>query len=157
MLFMKLLYTSHITQGMWSCAYVDTTAMLIFRESNSTLSLSCDIVLLIYNTRVHTVYWDYVVVIYITIHRTNVQKFSCIGFLFQCCEKNKLQRIYKDDKTTWPFVFYLTTTKDKIRRFESAAYSGWFIHTKPSGIVCVDQGSNNSESNFYVVIYLGRE
>ncbi|XP_034155360.1 uncharacterized protein LOC117596034 [Pangasianodon hypophthalmus] len=73
----------------------------------------------------------------------------------ESCEKSKLQSICKDDPSTWPFVFYLKTTKDNHRRFESAAYSGWFIHTKPSGLVCVDQGTNYTESNFYIILHLG--
>ncbi|KAF7688227.1 uncharacterized protein LOC124380133 [Silurus meridionalis] len=72
----------------------------------------------------------------------------------ECCEKNKLQVICKDDPKTWPFVFYLKSTKDNHRRFESASCNGWFIHTKPSGLVCVDQGSNYTESNFYIIIHL---
>ncbi|XP_053472984.1 uncharacterized protein LOC128602891 [Ictalurus furcatus] len=75
----------------------------------------------------------------------------------ECCDKSKLQSICKDDPSTWPFVFYLKTTKDNHRRFESAAYSGWFIHTKPSGLVCVDQGTNYRESNFYIIIQLGNK
>ncbi|XP_027024536.1 uncharacterized protein LOC113657154 [Tachysurus fulvidraco] len=73
----------------------------------------------------------------------------------ECCENSKLQSIYKNDPSTWPFVFYLKTTKENHRRFESAAYSGWFIHTKPSGMVNMDTGTNYSESNFYVIIHLG--
>ncbi|MCI4393275.1 hypothetical protein PGIGA_G00155710 [Pangasianodon gigas] len=76
---------------------------------------------------------------------------------FESCEKSKLQSICKDDPSTWSFVFYLKTTKDNHRRFESAAYSGWFIHTKPSGLVCVDQGTNYTESNFYIILHLGNE
>ncbi|XP_060714788.1 uncharacterized protein LOC132838478 isoform X2 [Tachysurus vachellii] len=75
----------------------------------------------------------------------------------ECCENSKLQSIYKNDPSTWPFVFYLKTTKENHRRFESAAYCGWFIHTKPSGMVNMDTGTNYSESNFYVIIHLGNE
>ncbi|XP_047656996.1 uncharacterized protein LOC113657144 isoform X2 [Tachysurus fulvidraco] len=56
----------------------------------------------------------------------------------ECSEKEKLESIYKNDPLTWPFVFYLSRTKDDCCRFESAKYSGWFIRTE-SGSVCVDE------------------
>lgn len=88
-------------------------------------------------------------------------------FLFQCCDKSKLQSICKDDPSTWPFVFYQKTMKDFHCRFESAAYNGWFIHTKPSGLVYVTQETIYKESNFYffimekewkqIVVFTGQE
>uniref|UniRef100_A0A4W4EDT2 Interleukin-1 beta n=1 Tax=Electrophorus electricus TaxID=8005 RepID=A0A4W4EDT2_ELEEL len=50
-------------------------------------------------------------------------------FMFQCCDKKDLKKIFKDDTVTWPFVFYMTCANAESRRFESAAYNGWFIHT----------------------------
>ncbi|KAK3528360.1 hypothetical protein QTP86_034136, partial [Hemibagrus guttatus] len=92
---------------------------------------------------------------------TTYLKCICMGnrpaLTLECCDQRMLQSIYKNDPNAWPFVFYLKTTKDDHRRFESAAYSGWFIHTKPSGMVCMDTGANYSESNFYVIIHLGNE
>uniref|UniRef100_A0A4W4EGS2 Interleukin-1 beta n=2 Tax=Electrophorus electricus TaxID=8005 RepID=A0A4W4EGS2_ELEEL len=47
----------------------------------------------------------------------------------ECCDKKDLKKIFKDDTVTWPFVFYMTCANAESRRFESAAYNGWFIHT----------------------------
>ncbi|GAA6092608.1 uncharacterized protein LOC113656971 [Tachysurus ichikawai] len=47
----------------------------------------------------------------------------------ECSEHDKLKTICKSDKTTWPFVFLFSTTKENFCHFESAACSGWFIHT----------------------------
>ncbi|XP_062845381.1 interleukin-1 family member A [Trichomycterus rosablanca] len=71
----------------------------------------------------------------------------------ECCDKTKLQSICKDDPTKWPFVFYMTSAMDNCRHFESAAYSGWFIHGKHN---LVDVGKGTSENvmgcNFYIII-----
>ncbi|XP_060767567.1 uncharacterized protein LOC132875023 [Neoarius graeffei] len=91
-------------------------------------------------------------------HSTNFLKCICKNdrpvLTIECCEKSKLQSICKGDPCTWPFVFYLKTTKANHRHFESAMYSGWFIHTKPSGLVCVDRGADFPESNFYILVHL---
>ncbi|KAI4875049.1 hypothetical protein NFI96_014255, partial [Prochilodus magdalenae] len=74
--------------------------------------------------------------------------------LNQCCEKKiQLRKICKDDENNWPFVFYMTTTKDDVRHFESAAHRGWFIQTTKQTTICVDQENNTEQKSFYFRIY----
>lgn len=75
-------------------------------------------------------------------------------FIFQCSEKEKLESIYKNDPLTWPFVFYLSRTKDDCCRFESAKCSGWFIRTE-FGSVCVDEKNDkDKDSEKYSFLFI---
>ncbi|KAK2819630.1 hypothetical protein Q7C36_021276 [Tachysurus vachellii] len=72
----------------------------------------------------------------------------------ECSEKEKLESIYKNDPLTWPFVFYLSRTKDDCRRFESAECSGWFIRTE-SDSVCVDKKKDkDKDSEKYSFLFI---
>ncbi|XP_036417003.1 uncharacterized protein LOC118800934 isoform X2 [Colossoma macropomum] len=66
------------------------------------------------------------------------------------CEESKLQKICKDNKQTWPFVFYLTTAKDNTQHFESAAHRGWFIQTTYP--VVTENRPEQISGSFYFVI-----
>ncbi|KAK3509887.1 hypothetical protein QTP70_018501 [Hemibagrus guttatus] len=94
-----------------------------------------------------------------------VLNFSASNQFLKCTDKNgkvvltleslendKLKTICKNDKTTWPFVFLLSTTKENLRRFESAACSGWFIHTG-SDSVYAGSGLEKTieESTFHII------
>ncbi|KAB5526095.1 hypothetical protein PHYPO_G00147770 [Pangasianodon hypophthalmus] len=72
----------------------------------------------------------------------------------ECWEKDKLDSIYKNDPTTWPFVFYLTCTKDNCRRFESAECSGWFIHTESNYVCMAEQKDKDKDSEKYSFLIL---
>ncbi|KAF4093264.1 hypothetical protein AMELA_G00000290 [Ameiurus melas] len=67
-------------------------------------------------------------------------------------EQDKLKSICKSDKTAWSFVFFLTTQKDTLKRFESAACSGWYIHTR-SGLAyaCTKLEEKVEENTFMIV------
>ncbi|XP_072527330.1 uncharacterized protein [Salminus brasiliensis] len=71
----------------------------------------------------------------------------------ESCKSDKLREICKDDATTWPFVFYMTTSKDGLRLFESAANKGWFIQTQKPKVMCVGNPTDETRENFYFLIY----
>ncbi|KAI5629869.1 interleukin-1 family member A [Silurus asotus] len=68
-----------------------------------------------------------------------------------CCE-NSLDVIYRNDPTTWPFIFYLTHTKDDLRHFESVECKGWFIHAERN-LVCMDKQKDKDPEKFSFLIY----
>ncbi|XP_053473204.1 uncharacterized protein LOC128603045 isoform X1 [Ictalurus furcatus] len=67
----------------------------------------------------------------------------------ECWEKGKLDSIYKNDPNTWPFVFYLSCTKDNCRRFESAQCGGWFIRTESDLVCMAEQKDKDPDSEKY--------
>ncbi|XP_036417001.1 uncharacterized protein LOC118800933 [Colossoma macropomum] len=73
----------------------------------------------------------------------------------ECCgEKSQLRKICKDDKETWPFVFYMTTAKDNTQHFESAAHKGWFIQTRPAKIsVDMENRPEQTKKSLHFLIY----
>ncbi|XP_043107604.1 uncharacterized protein LOC122353802 [Puntigrus tetrazona] len=44
--------------------------------------------------------------------------------------KKDLKSICPDDREKWSLVFFMSSGKDNLRRFESALYRGWFIYTE---------------------------
>ncbi|KAF7688228.1 uncharacterized protein LOC124379633 [Silurus meridionalis] len=68
-----------------------------------------------------------------------------------CCE-NSLDAIYRNDPTTWPFIFYLTHTKDDLRYFESVECKGWFIHAE-ANLVCMDEHKDKDPEKFSFLIF----
>ncbi|XP_053473373.1 uncharacterized protein LOC128603155 [Ictalurus furcatus] len=66
-------------------------------------------------------------------------------------EQDKLKSICKSDKTTWPFVFFLTTQKDTLRRFESAACRGWYIHTRSGLAYACTRLEEKVEENTFII------
>ncbi|XP_058238164.1 uncharacterized protein LOC131347798 [Hemibagrus wyckioides] len=66
-------------------------------------------------------------------------------------EDDKLKTICKNDKTTWPFVFLLSCTKDNLRHFESAACSGWYIHTGSNSVYAGSGIEKKFESTYQIV------
>ncbi|KAL6461811.1 hypothetical protein MHYP_G00299560 [Metynnis hypsauchen] len=73
----------------------------------------------------------------------------------ECCgEKAQLMKICKDDKETWPYVFYMTTAKDGTQHFESAAHKGWFIQTRQAKIpIDTENGQEQMNKSFHFLIY----
>ncbi|KAL7833900.1 hypothetical protein AOLI_G00288600 [Acnodon oligacanthus] len=73
----------------------------------------------------------------------------------ECCgEKSQLKKICKDDKETWPFVFYMKTVKDGTQHFESAAHRGWFIQTRQAKIpVDMENRPEQMKKSFHFLIY----
>lgn len=62
---------------------------------------------------------------------------TVLNIVLQRLEKDQLKSICKNDKTAWPFVFFLSTTKDNFCHFESAACSSWFIHMQSGLVYCM--------------------
>ncbi|TSY13819.1 hypothetical protein Baya_14042 [Bagarius yarrelli] len=69
-----------------------------------------------------------------------------------CFEKEKLNLIYKNDPLVWPFVFYLTHTKDDCRHFESAECRGWFIRTQSELVYMDKDADKNLEDKSFLLI-----
>ncbi|XP_060767577.1 uncharacterized protein LOC132875026 [Neoarius graeffei] len=69
-------------------------------------------------------------------------------------EQDQLDLIYKNDPATWPFVFYLSTTKDNCRRFESAECNGWFIRTESDSVYMDEHREKDSDNYYFYVIRL---
>ncbi|KAK3509886.1 hypothetical protein QTP70_018500 [Hemibagrus guttatus] len=67
----------------------------------------------------------------------------------ECSEKERLAFITKNDPDTWPYVFYLSGTKDDCRRFESAECRGWFIHTESDSVCMAEQKDKDKDSEKY--------
>ncbi|XP_027024257.1 uncharacterized protein LOC113656971 [Tachysurus fulvidraco] len=70
----------------------------------------------------------------------------------ECSEHDRLKTICKNDKTTWPFVFLFSTTKENFCRFESAACSGWFIHTRLNRVYVGSSQDTQWEENTFQII-----
>lgn len=73
--------------------------------------------------------------------------------LFQTCEKQRLKQISKSDESTLSFLFYMTGDRTKQLKFESALYSGWFIHIVNTDSVemgCLDGGKEDDSFLFII-------
>lgn len=77
-----------------------------------------------------------------------------IVYFFQCLEKERLDFITKDNLDTWPFVFYLSGTKDDCRRFESAQCRGWFIHTESDSVCMAEQKDKDKDYEKYAFLIM---
>ncbi|XP_051957785.1 uncharacterized protein LOC127626207 isoform X1 [Xyrauchen texanus] len=69
--------------------------------------------------------------------------------------KSELKNICADDPEKWSFVFYMTSEKDSLRRFESALHRGWFIHIQnvcDSNEVDMDERENDKSNMFFIII-----
>ncbi|KAB5526094.1 hypothetical protein PHYPO_G00147760 [Pangasianodon hypophthalmus] len=72
----------------------------------------------------------------------------------ECWDQDGLKFICKNDKNAWPFVFFLSTMKDNLCRFESAACSGWFIHTGSDLVYACTRLDENVQENTFRIIAL---
>lgn len=77
----------------------------------------------------------------------------------ETCEKQRLKQISKSDESTLSFLFYMTGDRTKQLKFESALYSGWFIHivntdSVEMGCLCSLVTAVDSESSLLIVILL---
>ncbi|XP_045889618.1 uncharacterized protein LOC123959545 [Micropterus dolomieu] len=71
----------------------------------------------------------------------------------ETCEKQRLKQISKSDESTLSFLFYMTGDRTKQLKFESALYSGWFIHIVNTDSVemgCLDGGKEDDSFLFII-------
>ncbi|XP_067287468.1 interleukin-1 family member A [Pseudorasbora parva] len=72
-------------------------------------------------------------------------------------KKKDLKTICADDPQQWSLVFYMSSTPDNLRRFESALHRGWFIYTNNVKTNEVDMHKDDQcdsliNAYFYVII-----
>lgn len=70
-----------------------------------------------------------------------------------CHDRSDLKNICADDPEKWSLVFYMSSTLDNLRRFESALHRGWFIYIQNVNSDEVEMQMQSEPSyNFYFVI-----
>ncbi|XP_051967748.1 uncharacterized protein LOC127632944 [Xyrauchen texanus] len=72
--------------------------------------------------------------------------------------KSELKKICAEDSEKWSFVFYMTSERDNLRRFESALHRGWFIQIQSVsecdevGMQEKNQVDNDPSNIFFIII-----
>ncbi|XP_056590906.1 uncharacterized protein LOC130410322 [Triplophysa dalaica] len=71
-----------------------------------------------------------------------------------CHDRSDLKNICADDPEKWSLVFYMSSTLENNRRFESALHRGWFIYIQNVNSDEVEMKERNpyNQTNFYFVI-----